>query len=126
MKKIISAILIAAMLFSFASCVSADSITPAIYTLDDERFPQLHLREDGNFVFTLDMARSQRYRGTYSVAERILTLECDDGNVFCFNVKRNAVEFNAELSDEIVAETPDIPEIVDGTRFRLAHEYKNS
>lgn len=121
MKKIILAILMAAILFSFASCtpVSKDSIQPAIYKLEDELFPRIYLREGNEFYFVMNPMSSGNTEGTYSVADGILKLENSDGTVYCFDIKRDALVFNGKLSDEFAENDP---EIVDGTKFELWHQ----
>ena len=126
MKKIISAILMAAMLFCFAACtpVSKDSIQPSVYKMEDEVYPRLSLRGDGTFSFVLDSFSSQSYKGTYSVSDKILKLECIDGSVFCFDVKRKCIVFNGELSDEIVKNYDGEIEFTDGTELAFWREYE--
>ena len=68
MKKIISVILMAAMLLCFAACtpVSKDSIEPSVYKMEDEVYPRLSLRDDGTFSFILNAFATQSYKGTKS------------------------------------------------------------
>ncbi|MBQ3046042.1 MAG: hypothetical protein IJD49_08830 [Clostridia bacterium] len=124
MKKLVSVILTAALLFGFAACspVSKDSIKPAIYKAEDDLFPRLYLREDGEFSFLITPASSSNAKGTYSVADGILKLEGSDGKVYCFDIKKDALVFNGELSDEFVKAHENDPEIVDGTKFELWHQ----
>ncbi len=124
MKKLFSIILIAAMLFSFAACnsVSKDSIQPAIYKLEDDFYPRIYLREGGEFSFIFLPSSSLNTKGTYSVADGILKLEGVDGSVYCFDIKKDALVFNGELSDEIIISHESSPEIVDGTKFELWHQ----
>ena len=98
MKKLVSAILMAVMLFSFAACanVSKDTIQPAVYRMEDELYPRITLRDDGTFSFILNTFASQSYKGTYSVSDKVLKLECTDGSVFCFDIERKAIVFNSE------------------------------
>lgn len=119
MKRIISVILMAAMLFSFAACtpVSKDSIQPAAYRMENELYPRLSLREDGTFSFVFTPEASRFSKGTYSVADKVLRLECNDGTVYCFDIKKDALIFNGELSDAFIKEYENEPDIVDGTRF---------
>ena len=90
MKKIISLILAAAMLFCLAACtpVSKDSIEPAVYRLEDAQYPRLALRENGSFSFIYSAIANRIDKGTYSVEESVLKLECEDGSVYCFDIKR--------------------------------------
>ena len=73
MKKILSLILAAAMLFCLAACtpVSKDSIEPAVYRMEDEQYPRLSLRKDGTFSFVYTSMASRVDKGTYSVAEKV-------------------------------------------------------
>lgn len=121
MKKLVSVILMAAMLFAFAACtpVSEDSIQPAAYRMEDELYPRLSLREDGTFSFVYTSMASRISKGTYSVADRVLKLECEDGTVYCFDVKRDCIVFNGELSDPFIKEFDNEPDIVDGTKFEF-------
>lgn len=125
MKRILSFILAAAMLFCLAACtpVSKDSIEPAVYRLEDEQYPRLSLRDDGTFSLVYTVMASRVSKGTYSVSDRILKLECEDGTVYCFDVKSKALEFNAELSDEFVKVYEEEPDFVDGTTFELWRTY---
>ena len=109
------------MLFCLAACtpVSKDSIEPAVYRMVDEQYPRLSLREDGTFSFVYTVMASRLTKGTYSVADKVLKLECEDGTVFCFDVKKDALVFNAELSDEFVKEFENEPDFVDGTTLEL-------
>ncbi len=121
MKRILSVILAAAMLLGLAACtpVSKDSIEPAVYRMEDEQYPRLSLREDGTFSLVYTPIASRISKGTYSVADKVLKLECEDGMVYCFDVKREALEFNSELSDEFVKQYENEPDIVDGTTLEL-------
>lgn len=113
--------LMAAMLFGFAACtpVSEDSIQPAVYRMEDMQYPRLSLKEDGTFSLVYTSMASRITKGTYSVEEKVLKLECEDGSVYCFDVKRNAVVFNAELSDAFIKEYENEPDIPDGTKFEF-------
>ena len=125
MKRILSFILAAAMLLCLAACtpVSKDSIEPAVYRLEDEQYPRLSLRDDGTFFLVYTVMASRISKGTYSVSDRILRLECEDGTVYCFDVKREALEFNAELSDEFVKVYEEEPDFTQGTTFELWRTY---
>lgn len=111
----------AVMLLCFAACtpVSKDSIEPAVYRLEDEQYPRLSLREDGTFSFVYTVMASRISKGTYSVADKVLKLECEDGTVYCFDIERKALVFNGELSDEFVKQYENEPDIVDGTTLEL-------
>lgn len=121
MKKIISFILTAAMLFSLAACapVSKNSIEPAVYRMEDAQYPRLSLEEDGTFRLVYTSMASRKTTGTYSVADKVLKLVADDGAVYCFDISRKSIEFNAELSDEFIKVYNNEPDIVDGTEFEL-------
>ena len=51
-------------------------------------------------------------------------LLCEDGTVYCFDVKRDALVFNGELSDEFIKLNEDEPEIVDGFTLELWRTYE--
>lgn len=123
MKKLVSVILMAVMLFGFAACkpVSKDSIQPAVYRMEDELYPRITLRDDGSFSFILSAVATKSFKGTYSVSDRVLKLECSDGSVFCFNIKSDCIVFNGELSDGITE--IDFP---DGTKLEFWREYEKS
>ena len=126
MKRILSFILAAAMLLCLAACtpISKDSIEPAVYRLEDEQYPRLSLRDNGTFSFVYTVEASRISKGTYSVSEKILKLECNDGTVYCFDVKRDALVFNGELSDEFVKQYENEPDIADGTTLELWRTYE--
>lgn len=130
MKKFVSVILMAVLLFSFASCakVSENSIEPAVYRMhENERAPHLSLRDDGSFSFVYNTMAIGSSRGTYKVEDKVLILTAEDGSVYCFDVKRDALKFNAEISDEFDASVmQEGSEIVDGTKFSLYRTYENS
>lgn len=126
MKRILSLVLAAAMLFCLAACtpVSKDSIEPAVYRMEDEQYPRLSLRKDGTFSLTFTVMANHASKGVYSVSDKVLKLECSDGTVYCFDIKKKALEFNAELSDEFVKVYESEPDIVDGTTFELWRLYE--
>lgn len=126
MKRILSLILAAAMLICLAACtpVSKDSIEPAVYRMEDEQYPRLSLRDDGTFSLVYTVIASRITKGTYSVSDKVLKLDCEDGTVYYFDVKREALEFNGELSDKFVKQYDDEPEFVDGTTFELWRTYE--
>jgi hypothetical protein len=130
MKKLISVILMAAMLFGFAACdsgVSKDSIEPAVYRMEGETFPQLSLRKDGTFSLAHNAMRIGSTTGTYTVEEGVLKLITNDGSAYCFNIKKDALKFDADISDEFDASVQEEgAEIVDGTKFELLRTYENS
>ena len=126
MKRILSFVLAAAMLFFLAACtpVSKDSIEPAVYRVEGEQYPRLSLRDNGTFSFVYNIMASRITKGTYSVSDKVLKLECEDGTVYCFDVKRDALVFNGELSDEFIKLNEDEPEIVDGFTLELWRTYE--
>lgn len=126
MKRILSFVLAATMLLCLAACtpVSKDSIEPAVYRMEDEQYPRLSLRADGTFSFVYTAIASRVIKGTYSVSDRVLKLDCEDGTVYCFDVKRDALELNGELSDEFVKQHESEPEIVDGFTLELWRTYE--
>lgn len=121
MKKLLSLVMAAVMLLCFAACtpVSKDSIEPAVYRMVDEQYPRLSLRDDGTFSLVYTVMASRMSKGTYSVADKVLKLECEDGTVYCFDIERKALVFNSELSDEFVKQYENEPDIVDGTTLEL-------
>ena len=130
MKKIISVILIAVMLFCFASCttVSKDSIQPAVYRMHEaKRYPHLALRNDGSFSIVHNSMAMNSTEGTYKVEDKVLILTAEDGAVYCFNIKKDAVKFDADISDAFDTSIfEEGSEIVDGTEFFLWRTYENS
>lgn len=130
MKKLVSVILTAVMLFGFGSCagVSEDSIQPAVYRMhESQRYPHLSLRDDGSFSLVYNSMAVGSAAGTYKVEDKVLILTAEDGSVYCFDVKKDAIKFNADLSDEFDASYMDEgSEIVDGTKFFLWREYEKS
>ena len=126
MKKLLSLVMAAVMLLCFAACtpVSKDSIEPAVYRMEDEQYPRLSIRDDGTFSFIYTVMASRISKGTYSVADGVLKLECEDGTVYCFDVERKALVFNGELSDEFVKQYENEPDIADGTTFELWRTYE--
>ena len=122
MKKIISVVLMAAMLFCFAACtpVSEDSIEPAVYLLfETKKYPRLSIKDDGTFALVHNAIDRDTTSGTYIVENKVLKLTAEDGSVYCFDINRKSIEFNAELSDKFTSITPIDFEIVDGTEFYL-------
>lgn len=130
MKKLISVVLMAVMLFSFASCanVSKDSIQPAVYRMhESQRYPHLSLRDDGSFSIVYNSMSINSTKGTYKVEEKVLILTAEDGSVYCFDVKKDAIKFNADISDEFDTSVfEEGSEIVDGTKFFFWRAYENS
>ncbi len=126
MKRILSFILAAAMLLCLAACtpVSKDSIEPAVYRMENEQYPRLSLRADGTFSFVYTVIANRITKGTYSVSNKVLKLECEDGTVYCFDIKRDTLEFNGELSDEFVKQYKGEPDFVDGTTLELWRTYE--
>ena len=129
MKKLVTVILMAAMLFGFAACdsgVSKDSIEPAVYRMhDDQKFPQLSLRENGRFSLAHNSMSIGNTTGTYTVEDGILKLIVDDETVYCFVIKKNALKFDADISAEFdTSFQEEGSEIVDGTKFKLARKYE--
>lgn len=121
MKKFVSLFISFAMFFCLAACtpVSENSIEPAAYRMEDMQFPRLMLREDNSFslVYTADATRLTK--GTYSVENKVLKLVAEDGSEYCFDVKRDSIVYNGNISDAFVKMYKNEPEIPDGTVFEL-------
>ena len=127
MKKLISVILMAVMLLGFAACapVSKDSIEPAVYRMyESERYPQLSIRDDGTFSLVHNTMSIDSTNGTYTVEDGVLRLTAEDGKVYCFDIKRNKIKFDAEISDELVNAAANNYELVDGTEFFLWRKFE--
>ncbi len=125
MKKLISVIIMIAMLFSFAACgVSKDSIKPAVYRLEDMQYPRLSLKKDMTFRLVYTADASHISKGTYSVSEGILHLVADDGEEYNFVIEKDAVVFDGATSDAFVKVHSNEPDMPDGTVFEFWREYK--
>lgn len=127
MKKLVSVILMAVMLFGFAACapVSKNSIEPAVYRLSEsERYPHLSIRDDGTFSLVHNAMAIETTKGTYTVEDRVLRLTAEDGKAYCFDIKKDKIKFNAEISDEPTDAMKNNYELADGTEFFLWRKYE--
>lgn len=102
------------------------SIDPAVFCLEDSKYPRISLKEDNTFSISFNAMAVGTVYGTYSVsAEEILTLTTENGSVFNFEIKRTSIVFDADTSDAFVSDTGEeiaaqlTPEIVDGAKFEL-------
>ena len=138
MKKIF-AILMLAVVVMLGGCKQETttsnsgkgSIDPAVFCLEDSKYPRISLKEDGTFGITFNaMAHGSAY-GTYSVSEdEILTLTTDNGSVYNFEIAKTAIVFDADTSDAFTPELEDgvsvetANDIVDGTKFELWRKFE--
>lgn len=102
------------------------SIDPAVFCLEDSRYPRISLKEDMTFGITFNSMALGSLYGTYSVSpEEILTLTTENGSVFNFEIKKTSIVFDADTSDDFVSDTEEelsaetTPEIVDGAKFEI-------
>lgn len=106
------------------------SIDPAVFCLEDARYPRVALKEDGVFQIYFNAMASGTARGTYTVSEdEILTLTTESGAVYNFQITRTAIVFDADTSSDFLPETEGVeaestPEIVDGAKFELWRKYE--
>lgn len=136
MKKLF-AILMAATLLMLSGCggetttsnSGKGSIDPAVFCLEDERYPRISVKEDGSFSITYTVMAEKTTYGTYTVSEdEILTLNADDGSVYNFKIESKAIVFDADTSSDFGyqsdGEAISTPEIADGTKFELWRKYE--
>ncbi|MBR5561898.1 MAG: hypothetical protein IKW12_02000 [Clostridia bacterium] len=138
MKKIF-AILMLAVVVMLSGCnqetttsnSGKGSIDPAVFCLEDARYPRVSIKEDGVFQIYFNAMASGTASGTYTVSEdEILTLTTENGAVYNFEITRTAIVFDADTSSELLPETEDgalaetTPEIVDGAKFELWRKYE--
>ena len=106
------------------------SIDPAVFCLEDSRYPRISLKDDNTFGITFNAMASGSAYGTYSVSEdEILTLTTESGNVYIFEITKTAIVFDADSSSGFLPESEEIsvettPEIVDGAKFELWRKYE--
>lgn len=138
MKKLFAVIMISVVLMlsgcnqeTTTSNSGKGSIDPAVFCLEDARYPRISLKEDGTFNITFNAMANGSARGTYTVSEEeILTLTTESGAVYNFEITRTAIVFDADTSSDFVPETEDgesaetTPEIVDGVKFELWRKYE--
>lgn len=117
MKKILSLLLVAIMLFSLGACAQEPAGTypkTGNYRREDNIYPRLDLRENNEFKMVLTSTYENVLKGTYEVEDNILRLIEEDGMVYCFKVKKEILIFKADISDAI--ETPE-GTLEDGEKF---------
>ena len=137
MKKIFTVIMIAvvAMLSgcnqeTTTSNSGKGSIDPAVFCLEDSKYPRIALKDDGTFGITFNAMASGSAYGTYSVSEdEILTLTTESGDVYNFEITKTAIVFDADSSSDFLPESEEAsiettPEIVDGAKFELWRKYE--
>lgn len=117
MKKILSLLLVAVMLFSLGACTQgSDGTYPKTgkYMNKENVYPRLSLEEDGEFKMALAFSSKSFVEGTFEVEDKILKLTEENGNVYCFKVKKETLVYDADISDKI--ETPR-GAVEDGEKF---------
>ena len=133
MKKFFAVIMLAAIVMlcgcnqeTTTSNSGKGSIDPAVFCLEDSRFPRISLKEDMTFGITFNSMATGSVYGTYSVSpEEILTLTTDSGSVYNFEIKKTSIVFDADTSDDFVSDSVEefsaetTPEIVDGAKFEI-------
>jgi ABC-type oligopeptide transport system substrate-binding subunit len=133
MKKFFAVIMLAAIVMlcgcnqeTTTSNSGKGSIDPAVFCLEDSRFPRISLKEDMTFGITFNSMATGSVYGTYSVSpEEILTLTTDSGSVYNFEIKKTSIVFDADTSDDFVSDSDEefsaetTPEIVDGAKFEI-------
>ncbi len=109
------------------------SIDPAVFCLEDSRYPRISLKEDNTFGITFNAMASGSAYGTYTVSEdEILTLTTENGSVYNFEIKKTAIVFDADTSDNFAPDTGEeisaefAVEIVDGAEFELWRKHENA
>ena len=138
MKKIFAIVMLAVVVMlsgcnqeTTTSNSGKGSIDPAVFCLEDARYPRISVKDDGTFGITFNAMASGSARGTYTVSEdEILTLTTESGAVYNFEITRTAIVFDADTSSDFLPETEDgavaesTPEIVDGAKFELWRKYE--
>ena len=138
MKKFFAAIMLAAIVMlcgcnqeTTTSNSGKGSIDPAVFCLEDSRYPRISLKEDNTFGITFNaMALGTAY-GTYTVSpEEILTLTTENGSVYNFEIKKTSIVFDADTSDSFAPDSNEeaaaefSTEIVDGAKFELWRKHE--
>ena len=131
MKKIL-AIFAAAVILLLGGCMGETttsnsgkgSIDPAVFCIEDARYPRISIKENNEFLILYNVSASRMTTGTYTVSEdEILTLNADDGAVYNFQIMRTSIVFIAENSSDFEKQDGDNFEITDGTKFYLWRKY---
>lgn len=126
MKKIFCIVLAAALLMlgACAKTIPQTNLVYGIYCPEEsvQTYPKLFLKESGEFTFSYEGFGGSSERGTYSVEENLLKLECEDSDeVFIFEINKDYLTFDADSSSPIVQQEGTTP-VVDGTKFLIRHE----
>ena len=129
MKKIFCIVMAACLLLlgACAKTIPQTNLVYGIYCPEEsvQTYPKLYLKESGEFSFSYEGFGGSSERGTYSVEEDVLKLTCEDGNkVFCFEIKKDYLIFEADSSSPVVQQE-DVTPIVDGTKFLIRHKVNN-
>lgn len=126
MKKIFCIILASALLM-LGACAKTIPQTDLVYGIycpkeSVQTYPKLFLKESGEFTFSYEGFGGSSERGTYSVEENMLKLDCEDSDeIFVFEINKDYLTFDADSSSPIVQQEGTTP-IVDGTKFLIRHE----
>lgn len=126
MKKIFC-IVMAACLLMLGACAKTIPQTNLVYGIycpeeSVQTYPKLYLKESGEFTFSYEGFGGSSEKGTYSVEENLLKLDCEDSDeVFVFEINKDYLTFDADSSSPIVQIEGTTP-IVDGTKFLIRHE----
>lgn len=107
------------------------SIDPAVFCLEDSRYPRISLKENNTFGITFNAMAIGTAYGTYTVSEdEILTLTTENGSVYNFEIKKTAIVFDADTSDNLAPDSDEeisaelATEIVDGAKFELWRKHE--
>ncbi len=114
------AIIVLAVVVILGGCtqIPEDSIQPSVYRMEDARYPLISLEEDGTFVIEYNVMATRESYGTYTVANRVLTLSADDGAKYCFKIKNKKIVFLEDMSTPFEVVEGD-PAIENKTEFDL-------
>ncbi len=126
MKKIFCIVMAAALLM-LGACAKTIPQTDLVYGIycpegSVQTYPKLFLKESGEFTFSYEGFGGSSERGTYSVEENLLKLDCEDSDeVFVFEINKDYLTFDAGSSSPVVQQEGVTP-VVDGTKFLIRHE----
>lgn len=126
MKKIFCIILASALLMlgACAKTIPQTDLVYGIYCPEEsvQTYPKLYLKESGEFTFSYEGAGGSSEKGTFTVDENLLKLDCEDSDeIFVFEINKDYLTFDADSSSPIVQQEDTTP-IVDGTKFLIRHE----
>lgn len=138
MKKLFAVIMISVVLMlsgcnqeTTTSNSGKGSIDPAVFCLEDSRYPRISLKENNTFGITFNAMAIGTAYGTYTVSEdEILTLTTENGSVYNFEIKKTAIVFDADTSDNLAPDSDEeisaelATEIVDGAKFELWRKHE--